>query len=158
MTILRRVFLGLGLGYALVAMGFADGVQVRAMMTLADLRLLLTFGGAVVFTAVGLRLLGGHRVARQRPDRNVVLGSLVFGAGWAITGACPGAVLAQLGGGLGFALVTALGLGLGIVGATTVLRRQPNRLGGEERSENLLRIAATEPEIGPPHDWTARSG
>ena len=36
----------------------------------------------------------------------VILGGMIFGAGWAITGACPGPIYAQIGGGAWMALFT----------------------------------------------------
>ena len=39
----------------------------------------------------------------------VIIGGILFGAGWAITGACPGPIYAQLGGGAWMALFTLTG-------------------------------------------------
>lgn len=39
----------------------------------------------------------------------VVIGGMIFGAGWAITGACPGPIYAQIGGGAWMALFTLAG-------------------------------------------------
>lgn len=39
----------------------------------------------------------------------VVIGGMLFGAGWAITGACPGPIYAQIGGGAWMALFTLAG-------------------------------------------------
>jgi uncharacterized membrane protein YedE/YeeE len=39
----------------------------------------------------------------------VVLGGMIFGVGWAITGACPGPIYAQIGGGAWVALFTLAG-------------------------------------------------
>lgn len=36
---------------------------------------------------------------RQPVDRNLVLGAMLFGAGWGIAGVCPGPALVNLGGG-----------------------------------------------------------
>ena len=41
--------------------------------------------------------------------KGVVIGSTLFGAGWAITGACPGPIYAQIGGGAWMALITLAG-------------------------------------------------
>lgn len=46
--------------------------------------------------------------------RGVVLGGMLFGAGWAITGACPGPIFAQLGAGQWMALLTFAGALLGM--------------------------------------------
>ena len=39
----------------------------------------------------------------------VIVGGILFGAGWAITGACPGPIYAQIGGGEWMALITLAG-------------------------------------------------
>jgi uncharacterized membrane protein YedE/YeeE len=44
----------------------------------------------------------------------VVLGGMIFGAGWAITGACPGPIYAQIGGGAWMALFTLAGALVGM--------------------------------------------
>ena len=41
--------------------------------------------------------------------KGVIIGGMLFGAGWAITGACPGPIYAQIGGGAWMALVTLAG-------------------------------------------------
>jgi uncharacterized membrane protein YedE/YeeE len=38
-----------------------------------------------------------------------MIGGTLFGAGWAITGACPGPIYAQIGGGAWMALITLAG-------------------------------------------------
>ncbi len=48
--------------------------------------------------------------------KGVVFGSLIFGFGWALTGACPGPLYAQLGSGV---LVTIVTLGSAILGTWT---------------------------------------
>jgi uncharacterized membrane protein YedE/YeeE len=81
---------------------------------------------------VGLRLL---RAARShalltdrpiawtvdRPQRRHLAGSVVFGTGWAIAGACPGPIATQLGQGIGWSLFTTAGL---LAGIALYLRRQ----------------------------------
>lgn len=41
--------------------------------------------------------------------KGVVIGGTLFGAGWAITGACPGPIFAQIGGGAWMAVITLAG-------------------------------------------------
>lgn len=45
------------------------------------------------------------------PER--ILGALVFGVGWALSGACPGTALVQIGEGKFMAIATVLGILLG---------------------------------------------
>ena len=46
------------------------------------------------------------------PDR--IVGSLVFGAGWALSGVCPGTALAQIGEGKLVAIFTVIGIAAGV--------------------------------------------
>jgi hypothetical protein len=106
---------GLGLGLALSFIGFADWGEVHKMFTLASPRLFLAFGGGVALTAIGFALFGGRGLARSRPiHRGTVIGAVLFGVGWAIAGACPGACLAMIGEGRLPALVALAGIVAGV--------------------------------------------
>jgi uncharacterized membrane protein YedE/YeeE len=76
----------------------------------------LIIGSAVVVGAVSLfivkrlemKTVGGEEITiREKPfNKGVVAGGIIFGMGWAITGACPGPIYAQIGSGAYMALVT----------------------------------------------------
>ena len=51
---------------------------------------------------------------RRRPERRHVVGSLLFGVGWAIADACPGPIATQLGQGVWWSLATIAGLAVGL--------------------------------------------
>ncbi len=91
---------GFFLGFALSRIGFSSWDQVHAMFTFTDLRLFLTFasGVAVLIAAwpVGAVLARGTWPERAI-HRGTVVGSLLFGVGWALCGACPAISLVQLG-------------------------------------------------------------
>jgi uncharacterized membrane protein YedE/YeeE len=111
---------GLLLGFSLSWMGFADFGQVHRMFTFADLRLFLTFMAGVALTGAAFLLLARGHILQQRPiHKGTLVGGLLFGAGWALTGACPGAALVQLGEGQLAALVTLAG----IFGGAAIYRR-----------------------------------
>ncbi len=97
-SIVWHAALGLALGFGLSRIGFSDFGEVHRMFILRDPRLYLTFAGGVVALGVGLVILDRRGPDGQRPiHRGVVLGSLMFGAGWAICGSCPSIALVQLG-------------------------------------------------------------
>jgi len=99
--------LGTLLGAAASAAGFTDFGQLHRMFTLGESRLFLTFTGAVVLAGIGFAIhCRGAGMPRRPLTRGTIPGALLFGAGWAIAGACPGAVLAQIGEGKLAALVT----------------------------------------------------
>lgn len=83
------------------------------------------FLSALATALVGLRLLR-RTTARSRltgepldfapvrVERPHVVGSALFGVGWAVADVCPGPVAAQLGQGVPWSLATAAGLVLGV--------------------------------------------
>lgn len=105
---------GVVFGFVLSWVGFADFGAVQGMFTFADLRLLLTFVGAVVLSAVAFAALPRARRVAPRPFHpGSIPGGLLFGAGWALCGACPSIALVQLGEGRLCALATIAGIALG---------------------------------------------
>jgi uncharacterized membrane protein YedE/YeeE len=113
---LRAALVGLLLGFSLSWMGFTDFREVHRMLVLADLRLLLTFAGGVTLTALLLLVLARGRRRPPRPiHKGTIVGGLLFGIGWAVTGACPGAALAQLGEGRLPAALTLAGIFAGVL-------------------------------------------
>jgi uncharacterized membrane protein YedE/YeeE len=106
--------LGIALGFSLSRIGFTDYGELHRMFVFADLRLFLVFMGAVLVTGLGTLALGRWRtLPDKRVHRGAVAGGVLFGVGWAIAGACPGAAFAQLGEGKLTALVSIAGIVLG---------------------------------------------
>lgn len=115
---------GLLLGFSLSHIGFGDFGEVHRMFTFADLRLLLTFGGAVALCAAGFAVLSRRwQFVRRRAQAASVVGGALFGLGWALSGACPGIVLVQLGEGRLYALLTLSGILAGTWLSGVVQRR-----------------------------------
>jgi len=56
----------------------------------------------------------------------VIIGGMLFGAGWAITGACPGPIYAQIGAGQWMALCTLAGAMLGMFGYAALKPKLPH--------------------------------
>ena len=112
-------------GVALSWTGMSSPEVIRGALLFEDSYLFLMFASAVATAFVGLRLL---RAARARavltgeplgwsvapPERRHVAGSLMFGTGWAISGACPGPIATQLGQGVAWSLFTLTGVVVGI--------------------------------------------
>lgn len=121
---LRYGAYGLVFGFGLSRIGFADFSEVHAMFVFDDLRLLLTFAGGVALTMVGfLALARLAAMPRRLLHPGTVAGGLLFGAGWAITGACPSIVLVQLGHGHASALATLAGVIAGVAAYAPLNRR-----------------------------------
>jgi len=111
--VVSAIATGLGFGYVLARIGFTSWDEVNRMFTLADARLLLSFAGAVALLLVTWPLLARLTSATwpTRPiHRGSLLGGVLFGAGWAVTGACPAVAFAQLGTGEWVALASVAGI------------------------------------------------
>lgn len=109
----KLTFLGFGalFGFILSRVGATDFDAIAQMFLLTDLHLAGVIGVAVVVAAVGLRLLRNRAQITPKPQKpGLMLGGLLFGAGWALTGACPGTALSQLGEGKLMALFTVAGI------------------------------------------------
>jgi uncharacterized membrane protein YedE/YeeE len=113
-------------GVALSWTGMSSPEVIRQALLLENSYLFLMFGSAVLTAFVGLRLLRALRAralltgeqvgwTNSRPERRNVAGSLMFGTGWALSGACPGPVATQLGQGVAWSLFTIAGIVTGIV-------------------------------------------
>lgn len=105
--------MGVALGFSLSRIGFTSYDEVHAMFVFSSLRLFLTFavGVAVLTGAFAIVKRTSSPVWPPRPiHRGTLVGGALFGVGWALSGACPGVVLTQLGEGKGFALFTLAGV------------------------------------------------
>ncbi|KFI06717.1 YeeE/YedE family protein [Massilia sp. BSC265] len=109
MTILYALLAGFVFGIGLLLSGLANPAKVLAFLDLAgdwDPSLLFVMGGALLVAAPAFawiarrgRTLDGaplHLPPKGRIDRRLVLGSLVFGAGWGLAGYCPGPAFVSL--------------------------------------------------------------
>jgi uncharacterized membrane protein YedE/YeeE len=109
-----QIATGAALGFSLGFIGFGDYGELHRMFTFADLRLFLTFAGAVVVTGLGLRFLVRSPLPSAPVHKSAVIGGACFGLGWVLTGACPGIALVQLGEGTLGAAFTLAGMLAGI--------------------------------------------
>lgn len=118
------VVLGTAFGFVLSRSGAADYDFVQGMFLFQSFQLYGVIGTAVTATAVGLWLLkrvgrtatGEPLAIRPKPRHpGNVVGGLLFGVGWSITGMCPGPILVNLGEGKVYAVGALAGV---LVGAT----------------------------------------
>lgn len=102
-------------GAGLLISGMTDTRKVQGWLDIFgdwDPTLAFVLGGAILPMAVAWNIasrrarsvLGSELPGKPGTeiDRNIVLGSLMFGAGWGLVGLCPGPAIASIGwGGLG---------------------------------------------------------
>ena len=98
---------GLIFGFGLAWGGMAKPEIVLDFLQLEDYGLVLLMGAATATTFVAINVvprfmekpvLGGEFKPRTRAfNRNTILGAIIFGVGWGISGQCPGSALSSLG-------------------------------------------------------------
>ena len=98
---------GLIFGFGLAWGGMAKPEIVLDFLQLEDYGLVLLMGAATGTTFVAINIvprfvekpiLGGEFKPRVRTfNRNTILGAIIFGVGWGISGQCPGSALSSLG-------------------------------------------------------------
>lgn len=122
---LRLVFLLLGtaFGYILIRAGVSNYDVIRDMFLLRSWHMYGVLGIAVPVSFICVQLWkkwGKKPLLAEETDwsiekvsKNQVIGGLISGAGWALTGACPGPALAILGYGLYSGAFIVLGIFLG---------------------------------------------
>jgi uncharacterized protein len=119
---------GLVFGLGLILAGMTDPLKVKGFLDLAgawDPSLALVMGGAialgvVVFARAAKRERAWSGAAMEIPthrtiDTRLVLGGVLFGAGWGIGGFCPGPALVALGSGMAEAGVFVIAMLVGMV-------------------------------------------
>lgn len=121
-TLVVNVLMGMLLGFILNRAGVAEFDHVTGMFALTDFHMFGVIGLAVPVGALGLFLLRGKKSVNGQtlpPPRKArhpgnFPGGLLFGIGWALTGACPGTSFVQLGSGHWGAAVTITGAIVGM--------------------------------------------
>ena len=113
MFILSSLLAGLVFGLGLIVSGMANPAKVLGFLDLAgawDPSLALVMGGAIVVGFFGFLVAKNRTVSllgapmklpdprlASHIDKRLVIGSLLFGAGWGLAGFCPGPGLVALG-------------------------------------------------------------
>ena len=129
---LPYLVLGTAFGWVLSRSGAADYDYVQRMFLFESFQLYGIIGTAVVLTAPGLWLLKRiGRTAFGEPLRITakprhpgnVLGGVLFGVGWSITGMCPGPILVNVGEGKVYALAALAGVLVGAGAFGTMYQR-----------------------------------
>jgi uncharacterized protein len=131
---LAGLLVGVVFGVVLCWSGMSDPDVIRGALLFQESYLFLFFASAVLVATVGVRLLRGRRalLTRERIDwrstpvqRRHIVGSVLFGVGWAVADSCPGPIVTQLGQGIVWSLFTIAGV---VAGIWLFLRRRPSAI------------------------------
>lgn len=134
-ALLRVFVVGIYFGILLIKSEVILWDRIHRMFLFQEAHMYLVIGSAVAVGALGMwiirrfevKTLEGEPIAyRPKPfDKGIVYGGIAFGMGWAITGACPGPIYAQIGSGAWPAVFTLGGAVLGMYLFALVRERLP---------------------------------
>lgn len=136
LAVLNVFLVGLYFGVLLTKSEVARWDRVHAMFLFREAHMYLIITLAIVVAGISMFVIRrfGVRTMEGKPirydpkpyHRGVIIGGAMFGAGWAITGACPGPIYAQLGGGAWMAAWTLAGAMLGMYGYAALKPKLPH--------------------------------
>jgi hypothetical protein len=119
------IVFALGLGIA----EMTRPAKIKGFLDIAgdwDPSLLFVMAGAVGVSFIVFRLTRGHakpvlaanflETSRTAIDRSLIGGAALFGAGWGLSGFCPGPAITALATGLPQVVVFVLAMGVGMIG------------------------------------------
>ena len=123
MSNLKYLILGVVFGLALTKGEAVSWFRIQEMFHFKSFHMYGFFMTAVPLAALSLiiirkmnlRSMDGEaiQIPTKAYHHGVIIGGLIFGFGWALTGACPGPLYAQIGGGYLVTIVTFLSAVLG---------------------------------------------
>ena len=118
MKYLKYLVLGTLFGIILTKSEVISWFRIQEMFRFQAFHMYGVIGSAIVVGLVSIQLIKRKRlksmdgepivIADKKFNHGIWIGGFIFGLGWALTGACPGPLFAQLGSGIGSAAVLIL--------------------------------------------------
>jgi uncharacterized membrane protein YedE/YeeE len=120
---LKYLIVGVGFGIIFVKAEIVSWFRIQEMFRLQSFHMYGVIGSAVIVGVISvwliktfnLKTIYGEKIELHPKSFNKgqIYGGLIFGLGWAITGACPGPLFAQIGTGSTVIIITLLSAILG---------------------------------------------
>lgn len=133
---LTYIISGIFFGIVLTKSEVISWFRIRKMFLFEEAHMYLIIGSAVVVGAISILLLkklNAKSISNNDLDysdkdyhKGFIIGGIIFGIGWAITGACPGPIFAQLGAGEYPALFTFAGAIIGAFSYSALRSKLPH--------------------------------
>ncbi len=118
MKYLKYLILGTLFGIILTKSEVVSWFRIQEMFRFQSFRMYGVIGSAILVGMISIQLIKRNRlksidgeeikIAGKKFNHGIWIGGFIFGLGWALTGACPGPLFAQLGSGIGSAAVLIL--------------------------------------------------
>ena len=123
-AMIRFLMMGIGFGIILTKSEAASWFRIQNMFLFKEAHMYLLMASAVTVGALGIFILkktqlksvSGQPIhfGKKALHKGLVPGGVMFGAGWALTGARPGPIFVQMGTGAFAAIITFLGALFGV--------------------------------------------
>lgn len=120
---LKYTAVGIIFGITFVKAEIISWFRIQEMFHLTSFHMYGVIGTAVIVGMISVAIIKKTKVKTiygepitiddKTFNKGQIFGSLLFGLGWAITGACPGPLYAQIGAGFGVVFITLLSAILG---------------------------------------------
>jgi len=115
---IKYFFAGISFGIILVKSEVISWFRIQEMFRLQSFHMFGVIGSAIITGIISVWLIKKFNIKtiygepihihRKQFNKGQVYGGLLFGFGWALTGACPGPLFAQIGNGATVTIVTLL--------------------------------------------------
>jgi uncharacterized membrane protein YedE/YeeE len=116
LALLKYVVIGIVFGIVFVKAEIISWFRIQEMFRLQSFHMYGVIGSAIVTGIISIQLIKRLNIKSIHGEtiniptkvfkKGQVIGGFIFGLGWAITGACPGPLFAQIGSGYTVILVT----------------------------------------------------
>ncbi len=118
LSYLKYLIMGLLFGIILVKSEVVSWYRIQEMFRLQSFHMFGVIGSAVITGIISvwlikklkIKTISGEKIElpSKKFYKGQIYGGIVFGFGWAITGACPGPLFAQIGSGFSVIIITLL--------------------------------------------------
>lgn len=115
---IKYLFMGMAFGIVLVKAQVISWFRIQEMFRLQSFHMFGVIGSAVMVGMISIwaikkfniKTIGGETIdfPQKKFSKGQIYGGLLFGFGWALTGACPGPIFAQIGSGATVIIVVLL--------------------------------------------------
>ena len=134
---IKYLVVGIFFGIVFVKAEIISWFRIQEMFQLTSFHMYGVIGPAVVVGMISVFLIkkfdiktfSGEAITFEdkKFNKGQIIGGLIFGLGWAITGACPGPLFAQIGSGFGVVTITLLSA----IAGTWVYGKVSHKIGSE---------------------------
>ncbi|WP_339879859.1 DUF6691 family protein [uncultured Algoriphagus sp.] len=118
LALVKYLILGIIFGIAFVKAEIISWFRIQEMFRLDSFHMYGVIGSAIITGIISIQMIRrlkiksmtgeGIKIPKKEFRKGQIIGGFIFGLGWAITGACPGPLFAQIGSGFTVVIITLL--------------------------------------------------